>query len=197
MASESCLPEGDGPMPDSSKNDDQPKATERTLIEERIDEILPIMRRAAESLARDADLADDVVQEALVRMWERRDSYAGTGSYAGWAVAIVRNVFRDEIRKLNEAETVSLEECDDIPASGCDPEQKRRRDRFARVIDRALDRLDPQESRAIVFRYLHGLTLAQVADQLSVSPATADALVQRASRKLRSMDDVLGLKLGE
>ena len=64
-----------------------------------IDGDLAAMRRYARSLARDDQDADDVVQDALLRAIERRDTFRAEGNRRGWLLAIVHNVFVSGTRR--------------------------------------------------------------------------------------------------
>jgi RNA polymerase sigma-70 factor, ECF subfamily len=59
---------------------------------------IPRLRAYAISLCGNADRADDLVQETLLRAWTHIDSYR-PGSMMPWLVTILRNVFRHEHRK--------------------------------------------------------------------------------------------------
>lgn len=57
------------------------------------------MRAYAISLARDGDMADDVVQDALVKAWTHFDSFQPGTNLRAWLITIVRNTFYTNIRK--------------------------------------------------------------------------------------------------
>ncbi|MDO4991960.1 MAG: RNA polymerase sigma factor, partial [Prevotellaceae bacterium] len=51
--------------------------------------------------------AEDVVQETLIKIWNRRDHWDEIESLEGWAMTIARNMARDVIRKQDSHRTVS------------------------------------------------------------------------------------------
>ena len=57
--------------------------------------------------------------------------------------------------------------------------------RLARLLHAALAKLEPDEQAAVLSRYADSHTLAEVADELSITEAAANALVRRALRELR------------
>lgn len=83
------------------------------------------MRRYARSLARDENVADDVVQDALVKALEKRDTFRPEGSAKRWLLSIVHNVFVSA-RRREQAEA-------------------RRDIRFAQTL---VDRLEPEQEHA-------------------------------------------------
>jgi RNA polymerase sigma-70 factor (ECF subfamily) len=60
---------------------------------------IPALRAFARSLARDVHRADDLVQETLMKAWDKRDSYAPGTRLRAWLFTILRNAFYSEVRK--------------------------------------------------------------------------------------------------
>lgn len=54
--------------------------------------------------------AEDVVQESLIKIWNRRDSWDEIDSLEGWAMTIARNMALDVLRKQDTHRTISLDE---------------------------------------------------------------------------------------
>lgn len=178
-------------------NDPSPEARsipdERMLFNERAQEVLPLLRRVALNLTKDLDVAEDLVQEALVRMWTRRHSYSGKGSYKGWAVVIVCNLAKDAARKSPPPETVPFQDCQEVADPTQDPEEYVWRRHRAAVVQAALQRLGRDERAAVVACCVEGLSVPEAAKQLGVSRKALAGLVRRARQKLQSMEDVLEL----
>jgi RNA polymerase sigma-70 factor (ECF subfamily) len=61
-------------------------------------ECLPHLRAYARSLSRNADLADDLVQDALLRGWAARNQFTMGTNFRAWMFTILRNRFLDECR---------------------------------------------------------------------------------------------------
>jgi RNA polymerase sigma-70 factor, ECF subfamily len=60
---------------------------------------VPSLRAFAISLCGNVDRADDLVQEALLRAWASRSSFAQGTNMSAWLFTILRNLFRSEYRK--------------------------------------------------------------------------------------------------
>jgi len=73
-------------------------------------EAYPDLKRTAMKLVRynEAD-ADDLVQKALLRAFEKQDLFKG-GNLTGWIVTIMKNLHIDEIRKLKDKTFVDIED---------------------------------------------------------------------------------------
>jgi RNA polymerase sigma factor (sigma-70 family) len=61
--------------------------------------LLGPLRRYARSLTRDETQAEDLVQDTLVRAYERRGSFRSGGSLRGWLLSILHNTFIDGRRR--------------------------------------------------------------------------------------------------
>lgn len=61
--------------------------------------LLPNLRAFANSLTRNKDLADDLVQETLVKAWQHRDQFAAGSNLKAWLFTILRNTRMSHLRK--------------------------------------------------------------------------------------------------
>lgn len=61
-------------------------------------ECLPHLRAYARSLSRNADVADDLVQDTLLRGWAARNQFTMGTNFRAWMFTILRNRFLDECR---------------------------------------------------------------------------------------------------
>lgn len=157
-------------------------------------QVLPDLRSAALRLAGDPDDASELVQRTLIRMWRRDGAYSGKGSYAGWAVAILRNLWKDSLKRAaNEPQWVPLEECEDLAAPHADPLNEIWEQRRAAALHTALGRLKSAEREAFVAHHVDDTPLSEIAEEMGVSRRHAAILVQRACDKLKSQDEFLEL----
>jgi RNA polymerase sigma-70 factor, ECF subfamily len=79
-----------------------------SITDKKIREIYPDVMRVAMKMARyDRDNAEDLVQKALMKAFEKQDLFKG-GNLAGWIVRIMQNIFRDELRKLKDKKFVDI-----------------------------------------------------------------------------------------
>ena len=61
----------------------------------------PMLRAFARSLCRQRELADDLVQEAMLRAWSSRHTFQPGSNLRAWLFTILRNQFYTAIRKRN------------------------------------------------------------------------------------------------
>lgn len=68
-------------------------------MQDQLAELVPNLRAFARSICRNADHADDLVQETLVKAWRYRSSFAAGSNLKAWLFTILRNTFVSERRK--------------------------------------------------------------------------------------------------
>jgi RNA polymerase sigma-70 factor (ECF subfamily) len=142
----------------------------------------------AQRILRRRELAEEVVQDAFVQIWQKSGQFAaGSGSARGWIYAIVRNrclnVLRDGRRELpaadgdvaSLAETAAAEE--GIAAYHRLAAKSRLR--------ACLDTLDETKRQSILMAYVSGYTHGEIAGHLKVPLGTAKAWVRRGLALLR------------
>ena len=146
--------------------------------------------RLARWLAGDATLAEDVVQDALLR------AYGAFGTLRiadprAWLLRIVRNTAYDALSARNRRATAALD--DTMADPGEDPETAfARGQEHARLADH-LAALPPELREALVLRELEALTYKQIASVTGVPIGTVMSRLWRARRamlaRLKGCDD--------
>ena len=93
------------------------------------------------SLLGDAHEAQDIAQDAYVRVWESAPSYRPQGSPMAWLLTVARNLARSRLRQSGRQTTLDEEAWNAIPAAppGVSPEDRQ-------VLQEALARLDALEA---------------------------------------------------
>jgi RNA polymerase sigma-70 factor (ECF subfamily) len=75
------------------------RPVDRHAVDQLVVQHLPAALRMAQRLTDDADMAEDIVQEALCRVLRRWKSYRGEAAFRTWMLQIVVNVDRDRRRR--------------------------------------------------------------------------------------------------
>jgi RNA polymerase sigma-70 factor (ECF subfamily) len=143
--------------------------------------------RIAQLITRDRALAEDVVQSAFVRVYERIELFDVSRPFAPWFFRIVSN---DAVRAAEQAarqissDPITLEQIEDDSPSP--DEILATLDQFASVTD-ALRYLTPAQRAVIVLRYYAGLTDREVALKLQSAPGTIRWRLHAARKRLRQL----------
>ena len=141
------------------------------------------------------DEAHEMVQQTFCKAFERLDSYRGEASLYGWMCQICRNTITDMGRRRQREvkRTPLLEEDNTIqgvleslaaPATE-EPEHNAWRADMMRLIQATLDNLPDHYGDVLEWKYVDGLTVKEIAEQLSVGPKAAESLLTRARNAFR------------
>jgi len=79
--------------------EDAPKPDDDADFRAQLIEIIPALRAFARGLCGNRDLADDLVQDAMMRAWAARDSYEQGTRFRAWMFMILRNHYYTTLRK--------------------------------------------------------------------------------------------------
>ena len=141
----------------------------------------------------DRGLAEELVQQVLLRVWRRARDYDPTrGSVRTWVLAIARNCCVDlHRRRLRSPRTEPLDDRDDV-----DPGEDLERLLRAEVVRAALGRLSDEHRRVLELVYFRGFTQAEAAERLGLPLGTVKSRTFYALKALRLGLEELG-ELGE
>ena len=138
-------------------------------------------------IVRNPSTAEDLVQETFLRVWNRvRYFDARKGSIGPWLLAIAHNCAIDYLRSAcgRHRNVVSFDETDH-PALHTDMEHEILDSDRARRIRVALNRLSPNQRRAIELSYFGGLSQLEVAARMGHPLGTVKTWVRLALKRLR------------
>ena len=140
--------------------------------------------RVARKLVADPELAEDIVQEALVRAWTRADRFdARRARFSTWLYRIVVNLCIDHGRKARPERWAEDFDPPD-PASGALEQMETAERRI--LLAQAMAELPARQRAAIVLVYDEELSGAQAAEALGGSPKAVERLLSRARDRLRA-----------
>ena len=142
---------------------------------------IPALRRYARALTRDAETADDLVQDTLVRALRSEHLFHG-GDIRSWLYTILTNLNRNRLRSLaRRPALMPIEDTDAADSSG--PEAS------GRDIERALAALVEDQRAALLLVVLEGLSYREVAEVQGVPIGTVMSRLARARAQIRAYLD--------
>ena len=142
----------------------------------------PDLLRFACWLARDRSVAEDVVQETLIRAWKSREELKDPAAARPWLFTIVRR----EHARLCERKRLPLVDIDSIEALG-DPALATEGDAGLDDLRRAIMQLPDEYREPLVLQVLGGFTTAEIASQLQLTQAAVLTRLFRARNRLRTI----------
>lgn len=151
------------------------------------DVVLPHLDAAyglARWLLRDPALAQDVVQDAMVRALRYFESYRG-GDGRAWVMQIVRNAAYEALRERQGRERlVEVPLSEALPANGADPEAAYATQEQAGQLEAALARLPVELRECLVLREVEEMSYREIAEVTGAPIGTVMSRLWRARQLL-------------
>ncbi len=145
----------------------------------------------AYSFTGDHHAAEEVAQEAFVRVFRSLHSFRGDSSFGTWLYRIVTNLSLNRVkavarRRLHEVLTVEEE-----PVVAAEPGPDFHAGETRALIERALHELPTMQRAVVILRHIDGLTTKQVSNILGCTEGTVKTHLFRGLEKLRQkLEDV-------
>jgi RNA polymerase sigma-70 factor (ECF subfamily) len=141
---------------------------------------IPALRRYARALTRDAETADDIVQDTLVRALRSEHLFHG-GDVRAWLYTILTNLNRNRLRSISRRPTLTPIKDGDAALPGPDT--------GSRDISNALESLAEEQRTALLLIVLEGLTYREVADVQGIPIGTVMSRLARARMQIKAYLD--------
>ncbi len=131
-------------------------------------------------------VAEDLLQETLIRVARGLPDFGGRASVKTWAFSIATRVAADHFRQpANRARIVEFEESADVSDSELAVDQRLVIDEMNECIRQVIDSLPADYRAALVLHDLQGLTAQQTAEISGCSVPTAKIRIHRARLRLK------------
>ena len=128
------------------------------------------------------DDADDVVQIALIKIWQTAPRWVNKGSVQGYVYKIVFSTCMDFIRKYKSAEEFKYNYF-----SLAFTDKKSNSSELRKMLFKKIQKLPKDQQEAILLHYFSGYKQKEVSTILKKSEKATESLIIRARRKLRTI----------
>jgi RNA polymerase sigma-70 factor, ECF subfamily len=138
-------------------------------------------------VVRDTGIAEDLVQETFLRVWNRVQGFDATqGAIGPWLMAVARNRAIDYLRSKSgrERNAVEFEETDH-PSLYTDMEHDLLISDKARRVKAAMEKLQPNQRQVLELAYFEGLSQTEMAERMGQPLGTVKTWVRAALKNLR------------
>jgi RNA polymerase sigma-70 factor (ECF subfamily) len=132
----------------------------------------------------DRDAAMDVAQDACLRLWDRRGRDAPR-SIRAYLFRVARNLALDQVKTGRTRHRLLGRYDPDRDRRPARPDEVLRGDRITDEVQRAMQALPERRREVFALAYLQGLTYAEVAEVLGISPKTVQNHMSAALAQLR------------
>jgi RNA polymerase sigma-70 factor (ECF subfamily) len=159
-------------------------AAEAVLMKALYDEHAAVLWRYAVRLTGDASMAEDVVQETLLRAWQHPEVIGDTErSSRAWLFTVARNMIIDDRRSARHRNVVGSIDEEGAPEQSTPDEVNAALDRL--LIADAMAQLSTEHRAVIERSYYRGWTTVQIAADLEIAEGTVKSRLHYAVRALR------------
>ena len=150
-------------------------------------DILPLKNklfRLALRITLDSAEAEDIVQDTLIRIWNKRDEWHSLDSVEAYCLTVARNLAIDRSQR-KEAQNVSFTpEAQEMPDS-MTPEKKLEEKEQLNLIHRLVNGLPEKQRTAIQLRDIEGKSYKEIAEILGATEEQVKVNLFRARQKIK------------
>lgn len=158
------------------------RAALRQLFEEDAGRLLAVARR----IVRRRDLAEEVVQDTFIQIWNKAGQYdPSIGSARGWIYTIVRNRALNVIRDHAREELTDENGIEQLRHDDCMIDDAYQRLATSSRLRHCLEELDANKRTSLLLAYVAGFSHGEIAGKLGVPLGTVKSWVRRAASALR------------
>jgi RNA polymerase sigma-70 factor (ECF subfamily) len=145
-----------------------------------------------------ADEAEDLAQEAFLRVYRTRKKYTPKAKFSTWLFTIANNLALNALRDRQRRPVLPLEVRESGPlgprpaentaqAKDEPPAYSLQQQELAEIVRSALDELNERQRVAIVLNKFEDMNYADIADVMDLTPKAVKSLLSRARAKLREV----------
>ncbi len=126
--------------------------------------------------------AEDVAQEALIRLWKQAPDWRqGEAKVTTWLYRVVANLCTDRLRKTRGVALDAVPEPEDDSLSAAETMQNAAR---ATALQEALNTLPERQKQAVVLRHIEGMSNPEIASIMQIGVEAVESLTARGKRAL-------------
>ena len=141
--------------------------------------------------------AEDLAQEAFLRVYRARHRYQPTAKFATWLFRIANNLATNRLRSLSRRKEVSLKGTDSgqqslrsaeqlaMEKSGLMPGRQFDKQEMREVVRQSLDTLNDRQRMALLLNKFEHMSYADIAASMDLSVQAVKSLLTRARENLR------------
>ena len=132
--------------------------------------------------------AEDVVQEAMMKLWKiAPDWRQGEAQVSTWIYRVTANLCTDRLRRRKTRAQVTIESVAEPEADMPGAVEQMTEARRAEALQAALESLPERQREAVVLRHLEGLSNPEIAEIMDIGIEAVESLTARGKRSLKAI----------
>jgi len=145
--------------------------------------LIPTLRAFGRSLCMDPTLADDLVQETMLKAWSHRAKFQPGSNMKAWLLTVLRNQYYSELRYRK----FEVEDPDDQYAAMMSVQPQHEAELELEALTRALHTLPDERREALLLVCANGLSYKQAAEVCNCAVGTIKSRIARGRDHLTAM----------
>lgn len=149
--------------------------------------------RTAMLITRDKQLAEDVVQNAFIRAYQKIDQFDASKPFAPWFMRSVANAALQAVKKKERTLSLQVEVADGLTFEDLledfdnHPDDQLEAKERQQIIKKALDKLTPEQRMAVVMRYFLDMSEQDMSSALDTPKGTIKWRLHESRKRLRGL----------
>ncbi|MEM7295232.1 MAG: RNA polymerase sigma factor [Pseudomonadota bacterium] len=144
--------------------------------------------QALRLLGGDRAEAEDVAQEALIRLWKiAPDWRQGEARVTTWLYRVVANLCTDRLRRGRRVAPGGLDAAPELPDETPAVDAEMQSQARVAALEAAIAQLPERQAEAVRLRHIEGLPNPEIAERLDIGVEAVESLTARGKRKLAEL----------
>ena len=151
------------------------------------DDILPLkdkLYRLALRITFNRTEAEDIVQDTLIKIWNKRDEWSQLDSIEAYCTTIARNLAIDRSEKLETQNVPLMEEATELP-DALTPDRQIEQDEQLKLIHRLVNELPEKQRTVMQLRDVEGKSYKEIAEIMHLTEEQVKVNLFRARQKVK------------
>ena len=139
----------------------------------------------------DIDSSEDVVQETMIKLYQKKHYYKEIAKFSTWLYTIAKNLANTELRKRKQRKTTLLSQFSkddkmyDLPSNDNEVGQEIQTEIVSKIIREAVDQLSEKFKTVITLRDIQQLSYEDISEIIDVPIGTVKSRINRARLQLQ------------
>lgn len=151
-------------------------------------DILPLkdkLYRLALRITLDSAEAEDIVQDTMIRVWNKRDEWAQFNSIEAFCLTVARNLAIDRSQK-SEAQNIELTTETQEMSDGSTPERQLERSEQMDLVRKLINELPEKQRTIIQLRDIEEKSYKEIADVMQLTEDQVKVTLSRARQRIKA-----------